>query len=124
MIYYLKLNLTNKISGEQEKSSSQDVAVVQASKIDYLKWEPKKPDESSNGELLNNHESSEEAEIIGRMIELIKLLYKNLIFWYNKIYFSIQDEYLNSEYAHIIEIYDFPVTFKNENIMNAFMDSM
>lgn len=34
--------------------------------------------------------------------------------------FKIEDEFLKPEYSHIIEIYDFPVSFKNENIMNAF----
>lgn len=31
-----------------------------------------------------------------------------------------EDEFQRAEYAHIIEIYDFPVVFKNENIMSAF----
>lgn len=66
-------------------------------KIDYLKFEPKKAQQQtdlSSGDKKAADESNENE--------------------------NNEDEFLKPEYSHIIEIYDFPVSFKNENIMNAF----
>ncbi len=40
-----------------------------------------------------------------------------------KFNFFIYGQEFDSRYAHIVEIYDFPVSFKNENIINSFKDA-
>lgn len=98
---FFKLTIANKkISSkpkpESEKKKSTSPTGTSASKslpsskIDYLKFEPKKPDEESPTTTPNTEQDES------------------------------NDEFSKPDYAHMIEIYDFPTCFKNENIINAF----
>lgn len=75
-------------------SARPQTQALSAKIIDYLKFEPKAAAASSNQtnqqqQSANTNESDD------------------------------KDEFLRPEYAHMIEIYDFPACFKNENIINA-----
>lgn len=80
-------------------SARPQTQALSAKIIDYLKFEPKAAAASSSSSNQTNQQQQSQSANTNESDD--------------------KDEFLRPEYAHMIEIYDFPACFKNENIINA-----
>ena len=89
----LKLNLKDKREDDEEEKEVAKEKKKEETVINYYKWKPKEEPKEKQQPQSNATNENENEEFV-----------------------------FDDRFSHIIELYEFPTNFKNENLMNAIKD--